>query len=73
MAGASFFQRGVQNLTYEQLSQYDFGSWYSKDFKGTKNPIIYRAFRLCADDHDLDLYIELKETTDFGDKKAQTL
>lgn len=67
-----FFPKRCSKLTYEQLSQYDFGSWYSKDFKGTKIPKFTELLD-CADNYDLDLYVELKETTDFDDKKAQTL
>ena len=67
-----FFPRKCSNLTYEQLLKYDFGSWFSSDFKGTKIPSFDELLN-CANDHDLNLYIELKETTDFGDKKAQIL
>lgn len=28
----------IRNMTYEQASQYDFGSWYSSEFKGEKLP-----------------------------------
>lgn len=67
-----FFPKKCSDLTYEQLTKYDFGSWHSKDFKGTKIPKFTELLD-CADDYNLDLYVELKETTDFDDKKAQAL
>lgn len=67
-----FWPRKCSNLTYEELLKYDFGSWYSGDFKGTKIPSFNELLN-CANEHDLNLYIELKETSDFGDDKAEVL
>jgi len=64
--------RRCSNMTYEQLLKYDFGSWFSKDFKGTKIPSFDELLD-CADENGLNLYIELKETAEFDDKKAQIL
>ncbi len=67
-----FWPRKCSNLTYEELLKYDFGSWYSKDFKGTKIPTFNEVLD-CANDYDLNLYVELKDTSGFDDKKVQTL
>ncbi len=67
-----FFPRKCSDMTYDKLLEYDFGSWYSNDFKGTKIPS-FDELLSCASDNDLNLYVELKETTDFNDEKAQAL
>lgn len=67
-----FFPRKCSNMTHDELLEYDFGSWYSNDFKGTKIPKFDELLN-CAKDNDLNLYVELKETTDFDNKKAQNL
>lgn len=67
-----FWPKKCSNLTYEELLEYDFGSWYSDDFKGTKIPAFNEVLD-CANDYDLNLYVELKETADFNNEKAQTL
>ena len=67
-----FFPRKCSDMTYDKLLEYDFGSLYSNDFKGTKIPS-FDELLSCASDNDLNLYVELKETTDFNDEKAQAL
>ncbi len=67
-----FWPRKCSNLTYEELLKYDFGLSYSKDFQGTKIPAFNEVLD-CANDYDLDLYIELKETDDFDENKAKIL
>lgn len=67
-----FWPRKCSNLTYDKLLEYDFGSWFSKDFKGTKIPRFDELLD-CADKYDLNLYVELKETADFDKNKAQKL
>ena len=67
-----FFPRKCSDMTYDKLLEYDFGSWYTNDFKGTKIPS-FDELLSCASDNDLNLYVELKETTDFNDEKAQAL
>lgn len=37
----------ISAMTYEQISQYDFGSWFSADFAGTKIPTAEDALLLC--------------------------
>lgn len=67
-----FWPRKCSNLTYDELLKYDFGSWYSDDFKGTKIPSFNEVLD-CANDYNLNLYVELKETTDFDSEKARKL
>ena len=38
----------VSSLTYEELLAWDFGSWKSSAFRGTKIPRLYDFFVLCA-------------------------
>lgn len=66
------FPRKCSNYTYEQLLKYDFGSWKGSEFKGTKIPS-FEELLDCANEYDLNLYIELKKTSDFDASKAQIL
>lgn len=67
-----WFPRKCSKLTYEELLKYDFGSYKGEEFKGTKIPTLSEALE-CADENDLNLYLELKATDDFDDTKAQIL
>lgn len=49
----------ISALTYEEVSQYDFGSWFSSDFIGTKIPTFKEFIVLCRN-IGLYPYIELK-------------
>lgn len=49
----------IENLTYEEVSQYDFGSWFSEDYKGVKIPTFDEFLKLCKE-IELHPYIELK-------------
>ena len=51
----------VQSLTYEQLLQYDFGSWYSSKFAGTKIPT-FKEFIMYCKGLGMHPYIELKSS-----------
>lgn len=66
------FPRKCSNYTYEQLQKYDFGSWKGSEFKGTKIPS-FEELLDCANENDLNLYIELKKTSDFDETKAKIL
>lgn len=66
------FPKNCSKMTYDELLKYDFGSWFSDDFKGTKIPSFSELLE-CAGENDLNLYVELKETADFDDKKAKIL
>lgn len=49
----------VADMTYSQISQYDFGSWKSSAYAGTKIPTL-DEFLKCCKDCGLTPYIELK-------------
>lgn len=50
----------IAEMTYEQVSQYDFGSWKSADYAGTKIPTFEEFIRVCKEIQ-LHPYIELKQ------------
>ncbi len=50
----------VRDLTYEQLLQFDFGSWFSDDFKGTKIPLL-KDVLAWAVENNLGLIVEMKD------------
>lgn len=50
----------IASTTYEQALQYDFGSWKSDDYAGTKIPTFEEFIRVCKEIQ-LHPYIELKE------------
>lgn len=66
------FPRKCSNYTFSELQKYDFGSWKGNEFEGTKIPSFDELLD-CANDYDLNLYIELKENSSFNEEKAQIL
>ena len=62
----------ISELTYEELLQYDFGSWKSFEYTGVKIPTFDEFMVLCAK---LDLYphIELKESGEYTLERVQQL
>lgn len=52
----------IANMTYSQVSQYDFGSWKSATYAGTKIPTFTEFIALCKN-IGLKPYIELKVGT----------
>ncbi len=66
------FPKKCSSLTYNELLEYDFGSWCGSEYSGTKIPTFYELMD-CAKEYDLRLYIELKETKNFDINKAQIL
>jgi len=57
----------VCEMTYDELMQYDYGSWFSPEFAGTKIPTLREFFALC---HGLPLInVEIKEEPN-GSKEA---
>ncbi|MCL2531760.1 MAG: hypothetical protein FWE40_06355 [Oscillospiraceae bacterium] len=59
----------VCEMTYDQLNAYDYGSWFSPEFAGTKIPTLREFFALC---HGLPLInVEIKEEPN-GSKAAAT-
>ena len=49
----------ISSLTYEEVSQYDFGSWFSEEYAGVKIPTFDEFLKLCKE-LELHPYIELK-------------
>jgi glycerophosphoryl diester phosphodiesterase len=66
------FPRYCSNYNYDELLELDFGSWKGTEFKGTKIPSFTETLE-CAKDYDLNMYVELKQNSDFDDEKAQIL
>jgi len=56
----------VSDLTYEELSTYDFGAWYSDAFKGERIPLLEDVLKEAEKSH-IDLNIELKHGPIIGD------
>ena len=62
----------VSKMTYEELLQFDFGSWKSDDYTGTKIPTFEEFIRLCKE-LELHPYIELKRSNNFSVEYAHNL
>ena len=62
----------INDLTYEQVLQYDFGSWKSEVYAGTKIPTLEQFLSLCRD-LGLYPYIELKNTATYTEAQIQGL
>lgn len=60
----------IGSITYEQALSYDFGAWYSSEYKGTKIPTLDEFIALCVE-LDLHPYIEIKGT--LSTTQAKTL
>lgn len=52
-------QGNIADLTYAEVSQYDFGSWFSSEFKNTKIPTLMEFLIFCRN-KGLHPYLELK-------------
>ena len=71
--GMRFFtNRKVASYTFDQLQNFDFGSWFSGRFKGTKIPSLQEALDY-AKENNLELYLDLKNNVDVDDDKIATL
>lgn len=66
------FKRKCSDYTYEQLQKFDVGSWKGEEYKGTKIPSFAEALE-CGNEYNLNMYVELKESGDFDEEKAQIL
>lgn len=62
----------INSLTWEQVQTYDFGSWKSSVYAGTKIPSFEQFIRLCRD-LGLHPYIELKNTATYTEAQIQGL
>ncbi len=54
----------IADLTYEELLEFDFGSYFSEEFKGTKIPTLDEFLDLCADSDVKIINIEIKKPVD---------
>lgn len=62
----------ISSMTYEEVSQYDFGSWKSTDYAGTKIPTFEDFIKLCKN-IGLHPYIELKSNGSYTETQIQNL
>ncbi len=66
------FPKYCSDLSYEEISKYDFGSWFSKQYADTKIPTFDEMLDCCKE-NDLNVYVEIKDNVDFDIEKAQKL
>lgn len=62
----------IASMTYEQVSQYDFGSWKSEKYAGTKIPTFREFITLCKD-LGLYPYIELKSDGNYTQENVNSI
>ena len=62
----------IENLTYEEVLQYDFGSWFSEEYKGLKIPTFIEFIDLCKKIN-LHPYIELKSNGNYTQDQITNL
>lgn len=62
----------ISSMTWAQVQQYDFGSWKSAEYAGTKIPSLSQFLDLCRD-IELHPYIELKYTANYTELQVQGL
>ncbi len=66
------FPKYCSDMSYDEISKYDFGSWFSKQFADTKIPTFDEMLD-CCEQNGLNAYVEIKENSDFDVEKAQKL
>ncbi|MBR6115109.1 MAG: hypothetical protein IKQ10_08010 [Oscillospiraceae bacterium] len=62
----------IGDLTLEELRQYDFGSWKSSEYEGTRIPTLEEFLLLCRE-LGLFPYLELKETGNYTGAQIRDL
>ena len=62
----------IIDLTYEELLQYDFGSWKGSKYAGTKIPTFEEFIALCKE-LGLHPYIEIKNDATYTQEQVQSL
>lgn len=62
----------LKQMTYEQVRQYDFGSWMSEEYAGTLIPTFAEFLQFCAD-NSVHPYIELKNTGAYTEAQLQNI
>ncbi len=60
----------IESFTYEQLLQYDFGSWYSSKFAGTTIPT-FKEFMMYCKGLGMHPYIELKSSGGYTESQIR--
>lgn len=60
----------IVDLTFAQVREYDFGSWFSADYAGTKIPSLVEFLVLCRN-LGLHPYLELKNTATYTTEQVQ--
>ncbi len=61
-----------ENMTYDEILQYDVGKIYGKEYEGTRVPTFYELLDCCKQTG-LNLYVEIKNSSLFDEKKAKLL
>ncbi len=67
-----FFNKKCEKLTLEELLNYDFGIYKNEKYKNEKIPLFEDVVDF-ASNNEMNLYIELKETSNFDEDKAKML
>ena len=62
----------LSDLTFEEIRQYDFGSWKNAKYVGTKIPSFEEFIALCSE-IGLHPYIEIKNDTTYTQEQIQSL
>lgn len=62
----------INDLTFAQVREYDFGSWFSAAFTGTKIPSLAEFLVFCRNTG-LHPYLELKNTTSYTTEQIQQI
>lgn len=62
----------INDLTFAQVREYDFGSWFSAEYAGTKIPSLAEFLVFCRNTG-LHPYLELKDTTTYTTAQIQQI
>ena len=62
----------IAEMTFEQVRQYDFGSWKSEEYAGTRIPTLEEFLDLCKS-LDLYPYIELKKNGSYTREQVESI
>ena len=62
----------ISDLTYDELLQYDFGSWFGEEYVGLKIPTFEQFLDVCKE-IDLKPYIELKSSGSYTKEQITSL
>lgn len=63
----------ISNYTYEELQEFDVGSWFSSDFEGTRIPKLSEVLELCKGKIGLNIEIKSKKGSDELEQKVIAL